>query len=344
MARRKKKRFTRALALCIITVPAVGMGGFGRDITLKEGRGSVAPESGELSELAPWDPEQLLMDRYRVKECIRQSNTCQVFRVQDVFRGTYRLVLRPSPKVVTMEGWRDWFAEFCRNALSVPPHPNVVACERVTEEGGLPFLTMEDVQGRGWDSMIYDHSLSDLSQMIEISLQAAQGLAWLHRHDRVHYSVKPGNVLVCSSGVSKIWKYCEPGAKTRAYASPEQLAGGRPLTAATDVWSWAVSVLHMFVGRAAWKSGADAPNALLRYMQTGPAEPRIPLMPGSVARLLAKCFKSNPDERVVDMETIAETLEGTLTRQDAAAPSQDAAPGPAATQNADARQSQAAAE
>lgn len=304
----------------------------------------MSPESKGLSELAPWDPEQLLVDRYRVRDCIRQSSSCQLFRVQDVFRGTYRLVLRPSPRVVTREGWREWFAEFCRNALTVPAHPNVVTCERMTEEGGLPFLIMEDVQGRGWDSMISDRSLSDLAQMLDIALQTAQGVAWLHRHDRIHYNVKPGNVLVCRSGVSKVWKYGEPGAKTRAYASPEQLAGDRPLTGATDVWSWAVSVLHMFVGRVVWKSGEDAPKALLRYMQTGPAEPRIPLMPGSVARLLSKCFKSSPDERIIAMDTIAEALEGTLAHSAAASPRHDAPAGPASPPNADAGGSRPAGE
>jgi serine/threonine protein kinase len=296
----------------------------------------VSRESEGLRELAPWDPDQLLVDRYRVRDCVRQSSTCQLFRVQDVFRGTYRLVLRPSPRTVTKEGWREWFAEFCRNALAVPPHPNVVTCERMTEEGGLPFLIMEDVEGRGWDSLISDRSLSDLAQMLDIALQTAQGLAWLHRHDRIHYNFKPGNVLVGRSGVSKVWKYGEPGAKTRAYASPEQLAGDQSLTWATDVWSWAVSVLHMFVGRVVWKSGADAPKALLRYMQTGPAEPRIPLMPGPVARLLSKCFKNSPDERLIAMETIAETLEGTLGHSEAASQPKDAPAGPASGQGADA--------
>jgi len=213
----------------------------------------------------------------------------------------------------------------------------------MTEEGGLPFLIMEDAEGRGWDSMISDRSLSDLAHMLDIALQTAQGLAWLHRHDRIHCNFKPGNVLVCRSGLSKVWKYGEPGAKTRAYASPEQLAGEQPLTLATDAWSWAVSVLHMFAGRVVWQSGADAPKALLRYMQTGPAEPRIPLMPGSVARLLSKCFKSSLDERVIAMETIAEALEGALA-QSAASPPKDVPAGPTLARDAETRPPEPAGE
>lgn len=270
-------------------------------------------ERGQDVDGAPWEPDQLLADRYRVGVCIRQSGTCHLYRVEDVFRGQFHLVLRPSVRLLAREGWREWFERYCGNALSVPAHPSILACERVTGDRGVPFLVMEDAEGRGWDSLIFHGGLVELPAMLDVARQSAEGLAWLHSHGHIHYNAKPGNVLVCGSGAVKVWKYGESDVKTRAYASPEQLAGGRPLTPATDVWSWAVSVLHMFVGRTVWPSGADAPLVLRRYMQNGPAREGIPLMPGPLARLLAQCLKSDPDERVVTMDEIAEALKGIHT-------------------------------
>jgi serine/threonine protein kinase len=283
----------------------------------------VTAASEETNNAVLWKTGQLLADRYRVRECVREPGTCQLFRVQDVFRGNYHLLMRPSPPVHQREGWREWFAELCRNALCVPPHPNVLACERVVEEGDVPFLIMEDVRGSGWDAAIRERRFTDLSQMLDVALQTAWGLDWLHQHHQIHYNVKPANVLLCDSGLAKVWKYGEPDAKTRAYASPEQLAGGRPVTKATDVWSWAVSVLDMFTGRVAWRLGTEAPLALRRYMQNGPAEPGIPLMPGGVVRLLATCFKTDPDTRTIGMDQIAAALDQML-RQPAAAPTSPA--------------------
>ncbi len=276
----------------------------------------------ETGKFRSWEPENLLADRYRVMLCIRQSGTCQLYRVQDVFRDSNRLLMRPSPRLLARPGGREWFEEYGRSILSVPHHVNVLTCERMSYEGNLPFLLMADLAGRGWDTAIADESLRDLTVMLDVARQVAVGLAWLHANGRVHYNVKPANVLIADSGGVKIWKYGESEAKTRAFASPEQIAGRHPLTHATDVWSWAVSVLTMFVGRTAWPSGAKAPRAFRRYLQTGPAVLGIPRMPGSLAQLLATCLKKEPSDRTGSMDDIADTLAQLSGTADTAAPAE----------------------
>jgi len=169
---------------------------------------------------------------------------------------------------------------------------------------------MEDVEGRCWDSVIFDGSLGDLPSMLDVALQVASGVAWLHAHGVIHYNLKPANVWISNAGVAKVWKYGEADAKTRVYASPEQLAHQQPLTQATDVWSWAVSVLHMFVGRAVWDRGPAATGVLRRYMQNGPAVKGLPLMPGSLAGLLARSLRRDPEQRTITMDELAEKLGG----------------------------------
>jgi serine/threonine protein kinase len=51
------------------------------------------------------------------------------------------------------------------------------------------------------------------------------------------------------------------GLMTPAYAAPEQ-AAGQPLTRRSDLWSWAVSVLELFVGALTWRSGVVAAEVL----------------------------------------------------------------------------------
>jgi serine/threonine protein kinase len=258
--------------------------------------------------MAAWEVDELLNSRFRVRECVRQSSTGHVYRVDDLFRGTAHLVLRPSPRFVMRRGWRERFQSFCEDALAVPPHENVLDCQRLASEGDVPFLLMEDVEGECWDSAIFDGRLGDLPTMLEVARQVASGVAWLHAHDLIHYNVKPANVWVTDTGLAKVWKYGEANAKTRVYASPEQMTPGRSLSEATDVWSWAVSVLHMFVGRAAWQRGTEAPAVLRRYMQNGPAVKGLPLMPGPLAAVLAECLKKNRDRRTITMEEVAERV------------------------------------
>jgi serine/threonine protein kinase len=258
---------------------------------------------------ASWESGQILSDRYRVRECVRQSGTCHLFRVEDIYRGTTHLVLRPSPRLLLKPGGKDWFEEYGQEVLAVPPHPNLLAPERLVYSGELPFLLMEDAEGKGWDSAIIDGDVTKLPRMLSVSIQVAQALAWLHDHDRFHCNVKPANVLICTNKVAKFWKLGDRAGKTRAYASPEQLAGATQLTGATDVWSWAVSVLHMFVGIAAWPSGPQAPIAFRRYMHTGPVRKRIAMMPPVLAELLALCLKREPADRPQPMSKVVERLE-----------------------------------
>ena len=94
---------------------------------------------------------------------------------------------------------------------------------------------------------------------------------------------------------------------TPAYCSPEQ-ANAQPLSRRTDIWSWAVSVLEMFVGKKNWKSGPLALDGLEEYMNTGPAHSTIPRMPAGLVILLRQCLTTDPDYRPREMAAVADQL------------------------------------
>ena len=94
---------------------------------------------------------------------------------------------------------------------------------------------------------------------------------------------------------------------TPSYRSPEQAAGER-LTPATDVWSWGLAVLEMFIGEVTWGSGVAAPEALKAYLKR-PADPELPAMPNGVAEVLQKCFRRDPAERWASLAEAADALQ-----------------------------------
>ncbi|MBW4493668.1 MAG: serine/threonine protein kinase [Oscillatoria princeps RMCB-10] len=82
---------------------------------------------------------------------------------------------------------------------------------------------------------------------------------------------------------------------TPAYCSPEQDRGEK-LTRRTDMWSWALSVLEMFVGERTWQKGTVAPHLLEAYLQVEREDAGAPQMPNSVAAILRRCFRKNQQE------------------------------------------------
>jgi len=258
---------------------------------------------------AEWEDGQMLSDRYRVNECLQRSSTCHLYRVGDVFRDVTHLVLRPSPRTMTEEGGLDWFERFCNSALNTPSHPNLLSCYRLDHDVEVPFLIMDDAGGGTWEHAIRQGQLGDLRKMLDVAIQVGHGLAWLHTYGRVHANLKPSNVLLSEDGIVKVYKYGETDALTRAYASPEQLLGGQTLTGSTDAWSWAASVLHMFIGMVNWSDGSRARRALGLYVRNGPARPGLSLMPRPLVVLLNQCFQADPSDRPASMREVVERLE-----------------------------------
>ncbi len=184
-----------------------------------------------------------------------------------------------------------------------------------------------------------------LRMILDIAIQLTWSLRHAHAQRVVHQDVKPANVLLAADGTAKITDFglaravksavrgaCSVvkdagwtsdrsstadhglrttdqvswGGMTPAYCSPEQAAGQR-LTRATDVWSWAVTVLEMFVGKASWTAGPFAAAALKEYL-AGPRDPRRPPMPAEVAALLQRCLARRPADRPNDLVAVAEEL------------------------------------
>lgn len=182
-----------------------------------------------------------------------------------------------------------------------------------------------------------------LRAILDVAIQLAWGLRHAHAQRVVHQDVKPANVLLAADGTAKItdfglaralksvvrgsWsvvkdKNCPSlttdrgppttdcaswGGMTPAYCSPEQAVGQR-LTRCTDVWSWAVTVLEMFTGKASWCAGPLAAAALKEYLGTTEADVSRPRMPAGLARLLQRCFARRPVDRPNDLAAVADEL------------------------------------
>lgn len=142
----------------------------------------------------------------------------------------------------------------------------------------------------------------------------------------MHQDVKPANVMLTRDGTVKVTDFgmararmatgedagdADPfvsrGGLTREYCSPEQARSPDGLTTATDVWSWAVTVLEMFLGKQPVTDGTAAGGFFHGLARSGALDAVLPV-PVEVADVLRECFTEDPAARPGRLGPLAERL------------------------------------
>jgi serine/threonine protein kinase len=146
------------------------------------------------------------------------------------------------------------------------PYPDARALlDAGATETGRPYFVMELVRGIPITEYCDGERLS-IRQRLELFVPVCQAVQHAHQKGLIHRDIKPGNILVTSSGTPKLLdfgvaKILNPDilsgspdsigtvapAMTPDYASPEQISGGL-VTEASDVYSLGVLLFELLTG------------------------------------------------------------------------------------------------
>ena len=159
-------------------------------------------------------------------------------------------------------------------------HANICAVYDVNEADSLTFIVMQYIEGETLAEKM-DRQPLELSTVVAVVEQAAEGLAEAHTHGVVHRDLKPQNLMITPRGQLKILDFglakqvytsdqvdadastasmlSTPGnvVGTMPYMSPEQLQG-EPLDASSDIFSLGVIFYEMLAGKHPFKDKSAA--------------------------------------------------------------------------------------
>ncbi|WP_432993484.1 protein kinase domain-containing protein [Dactylosporangium sp. CA-233914] len=266
-----------------------------------------------------------MLDSYEVREVVRSGGMGLVYRVHHREWGIDLAVKTPRPELVGDELFRAEAEAWVR----LGAHPNTVSCAYVRRLGGRSAAFAEWVDGGSLAEAVRAGTLARPPDVLDAAIQFAWGLEHAHRQGMVHQDVKPANAMRERDGTVKVTDFglakavivpdAQPAAErgvtcggfTPAYCSPEQMraAAGEPvrLTAATDVWSWALSVLEMLVGGPPVRAGHIAGEVFEALLQDGLRPP------GGLVAVLRECFRPEPARRPADLGALADRLAAVYT-------------------------------
>ncbi|MBW8737852.1 MAG: protein kinase [Streptomyces turgidiscabies] len=294
----------------------------------EQAAGQAAEGSAERAE--DWTADgtpgtgRLLAGRYRVVDRLGRGGMGIVWRAVDEVLG--REVAVKELRTFTDAGapeLADLRLRMRREARAAARirHRGVVAVHDVTEIDGRPLIVMELVDGRSLDDILSERGTLDPHEAAGIGAQVMDALAAAHRVGVLHRDVKPGNILLETSGRVVLTDFGiatmeNPGDGsatnlTRSgelvgsldYLAPERAQGNAP-GPASDIWALGATLYAAVEGTSPFRRTSTW-STLTAIVAEPLPEPR---KAGALGPVLRQLMAKGPEDRP-DAETARGLLE-----------------------------------
>ena len=270
---------------------------------------------------------------YDIVEKLGQGGMGEVYRAHDSKLGRdVALKILSAEKALDPER-RGRFEREAR-AVAALKHPNIVTIYSVEEFDGVPFLTMELVEGRSLAETIPADGMR-LDRFFELSIPLADAIGWAHDRGITHRDLKPSNIMIDRDGRVKVLDFglakvfavatnpetAETVIRTHdtaagrilgtpAYMSPEQ-AEGKLIDNRSDIFSLGIVLYEMATGRRPFEG--DTPISTISSIlkdQPKSVSDLKPANPRELGRIVAHCLEKNPERRFQTAKDVRNELEG----------------------------------
>ena len=181
------------------------------------------------------------------------------------------------------------------NAVFAMKHKNIVRIIDIFEENGTAYYAMEYVDGKSLHDLSQERGALPEAEAVGYIRQICDALDYVHKQNRLHLDIKPGNIMVDKNGRAVLIdfgtskQYDEEAGentttlmgKTPGYAPLEQMGNDvTKFTPATDIYSLAASLYKAL-------SGKTPPSSLLLA-----GGEKLPPLPSSVSAQVISAIRA----------------------------------------------------
>src|ERR1039457_1318571 len=252
-------------------------------------------------------PGTLLGGRYRIIGLLGRGGMGEVYRATDLTLGQSVALKFLTEEASRNQRLLERFHGEVRVARLVS-HPNVCRVYDIGEIEGMPFISMEYVDGEDLAELLLRIGRLPYDKALETARKLCAGLAAAHERGVIHRDLKPQNIMMNKRGEVVIMDFGlaaiadqlsgdEVRNGTPAYMAPEQLKGAE-VTARSDIYALGLVLYEIFTG----KKPFDAKN--VRQLLEMQESTHLPSMTSSAAdidpmveKAIRRCLNPDPAKR-----------------------------------------------
>ncbi|MFM9118882.1 MAG: Stk1 family PASTA domain-containing Ser/Thr kinase [Acidimicrobiaceae bacterium] len=265
----------------------------------------------------------IVNDRYEIGKRIGRGGMAEIFQARDILLDRPVAMKVLFPEFATDPAFVERFRREAQAAANLN-HPNIVAVYDWGKVNNTYYIAMEYVNGRTLADILKQSGTLTPMQVCDVMSEVASALISAHQNGVIHRDIKPGNILVSTTGQVKVADFgiaralgagveqglTQTGAVmgTATYFSPEQ-AQGVSTDQRSDIYSLGVVMYEMLSGTAPF-TGENA--VAIAYKQVHeyamPLDQRLASIPPEVAAIVAKCMEKSPADRYSSAEEVRDEL------------------------------------
>ncbi len=258
---------------------------------------------------------------YEIGAALGAGGMGEVYRARDT-RLERTVAIKILPEQVSKDPLRKQRFDREAKTISSLNHPHICVLHDVGSQDGVSYLVMECVEGETLAKRLEKGPLP-LEQVLKYGMQIADALDKAHRSGVVHRDLKPGNIMLTSTGAKLLdFGLAKPVAAlagiatvtaaltqsspmtqqgaivgTFQYMSPEQVEG-KELDGRSDIFSLGAVLYEMLTGKRAFegKSQLSVASAILEK-EPAPVTVNKPMTPPALDHAIRRCLAKDLEDR-----------------------------------------------
>ncbi len=187
-------------------------------------------------------------------------------------------------------------------------HPNIRKVHGYGSIDGRPAIIMEYLDGSDLKARMKRGQRFTPEELVKWWNQLVDALSYTHAQGIVHRDIKPSNIFIDQKGNAKLLDFgiakvadtttgtlTGSTLGTRIYMSPEQVKDPKRVGTASDVYSLAVSFVHLLTGKAPYDSTTSSDYDIQVSIVTKPVD--MSKVPAEWRGFLAPYLAKEPSDR-----------------------------------------------